>query len=288
VSGPAVQRAVQRCLAESGPDGLLPAGAGSGPAPGGVTVAGIGTTAGRALGGSLLRSALTAAGLDPVRTEAFDDPAALVADPRWQLALVLSPWKQQVGSCADSLSPSAQETGVIDTLVRHATGTRGVNTNAWAAQAALETLMGGLRPDRVLVLGAGGSSYSVALAARRAWPGVELLGTARDPDALARWAAVTGATAVAPADLVGHVGAEGPALMVNTTTWGETDASESSPFSFPFDDLTAPGNRFFDLNNRMSSLQGAALAAGMSVMSGTFMQRVTNACRVALLQRVAR
>ena len=66
--------------------------------------------------------------------------------------------------------------------------------------------------------------------------------------------------------------------------WGETDASETGDFAFPFERLAAPGNGFFDLNNRTSSLQTAALQAGMNVMSGTFMQRVTNACRAALLK----
>ncbi|MDX6328221.1 MAG: shikimate dehydrogenase, partial [Streptomycetaceae bacterium] len=75
-----------------------------------------------------------------------------------------------------------------------------------------------------------------------------------------------------------------PSLIINTTTWGETDASEAGEFAFPFEGLAAPGNGFFDLNNRTSSLQATALRAGMNVMSGTFMQRVTNACRAALLK----
>jgi shikimate dehydrogenase len=71
-------------------------------------------------------------------------------------------------------------------------------------------------------------------------------------------------------------------LLINTTTWGETDASEEAPLMFDFPRLLSPGNQFFDLNNRVSALQTSALHAGMNVMSGTFMQRATNACRAAL------
>ncbi|MGW4800312.1 hypothetical protein ACWEPC_48645, partial [Nonomuraea sp. NPDC004297] len=110
-----------------------------------------------------------------------------------------------------------------------------------------------------------------------------LAGSARDAAALAAWAGEYDADAVAPADL------DRPAdLIVNTTTWGETEDSERHPFAFPFEAIAAPGGRLFDLNNRTSALQGLALRAGMSVMSGTYMQRVTNACRAALVRARAK
>jgi shikimate dehydrogenase len=273
--------AVQHCCDEAG----LAAVAQPAP-PAGVTIAGIGTTAQRALQGSLLRDALAAAHVDLARTQAFADPAGLAAHADWNLALVLSPWKQKIADCADAVTRSAEITGVIDTLVRHRAGTLGINTNCWAAQAAMEIVMGGTTPTVVLILGSGGSSNSIALAAQRAWPGVRLVGSARNPSALADWASSFGASAVAPTDLTAYLDGSPPHLIVNTTTWGETDESESDQLAFPFHDLTSPGNRFFDLNNRISALQTHALKAGMSVMAGTFMQRVTNACRAALLAEV--
>ena len=74
-----------------------------------------------------------------------------------------------------------------------------------------------------------------------------------------------------------------PDVVVNTTTWGETDASEADPFGVRHRELLAPGVRFFDLNNRVGSLPLQALQAGCTVMSGALMQRVTNASRAALL-----
>ncbi|NKY34516.1 hypothetical protein HGA13_15750 [Nocardia speluncae] len=249
-----------------------------------AVIAGIGTTAPRALHGTLLLDALTAHDIEITDSVVFPDPAALLADSNWDLALVLSPWKQEVAGLIHAHTGSAARTGVVDTLLRSGELTTGVNTNSWAAQAAMETVLGGRTPSSVLVLGAGGSSNSVALACRRAWPGAQLIGSARDATALASWAAGFGAEPVAPDGLKARFAEAAPALVVNTTTWGETDESEQQPFVFDFGELTAPGNSYFDLNNRVSALQTAALRAGMNVMSGTFMQRVTNACRAALLQ----
>jgi len=272
-----IDNAVEHCVAEL--RGTGPAMSGSGPA----TVAGIGTTAPHALKGALLLQAMARAGVDLASTVPYDDPAALLADPQWDLALVLSPWKQTVAAQLDAFTDSASRTGVVDTIIRGASGPIGVNTNSWAAQAAMETVMGGRAPASVLVLGSGGSSNSVALGVRRAWPDTRLIGSARNPAALGEWAKRFGAASIRPSDLAGHRGVSS-SLIVNTTTWGETTASEESPFMVEINDLLAPGNGYFDLNNRISSLQTAALDAGCNVMSGTFMQRVTNACRAALLK----
>jgi shikimate dehydrogenase len=273
------RRAVNRCQEESG---LRAPEEGSVRPP--AVIAGIGTTAAHALQGRLLLDALAREHVELGRAMPFGDPEALIANTGWDLALVLSPWKKAVAERMDSLTISATATGVIDTIVRDCGRSVGVNTNCWAAQAAMETVMGGRSPDSVLILGSGGSSNSVALAARRAWPHVRLAGSARNSAALAEWALRFGADGIAPADLLGEFGAAPPSLIINTTTWGETDASEAGEFAFSFEELAKPGNGFFDLNNRTSSLQTAALQAGMNVMSGTFMQRVTNACRAALLK----
>lgn len=283
-----LRKAVRQCLDEVRRGGAGPDTA-TGTCGGSLAViAGIGTTAAGALRGELLLDALTARDVELADTVHHPDPAALLADRSWQLALVLSPWKQRVADRLEVLTTSASRTTVVDTVVRGAGGPVGVNTNSWAAQAAMETVLGGRTPADVLILGAGGSANSVALGCRRAWPGARLLGSARDGAALDRWAARFGAEAVAPSDLKALCAEQTPALIVNTTTWGETEDSENSPFAFDFAEITRPGNCYFDLNNRVSTLQTTALRAGMNVMSGTFMQRVTNACRAALLDASAR
>lgn len=275
--GPAtIRAAVVQCI-----DEVRSVTSGSGSSDPAV-IAGIGTTAAHALKGRLLHDALLAERVELAGTVHFDNPVELLGDSRWSLALVLSPWKQEVAPAIPTLTPSAAQTGVVDTVVRGSEGAVGVNTNSWASQAAMETLMGGRTPKSVLILGSGGSSNSVALACRRAWPQVRLIGSARNAEALSKWAQRFSAECCGPAALAELLRDEPPSLLVNTTTWGETDASEAAPFAFEFGRLTSPGNQFFDLNNRVSALQTSALQAGMNVMSGTFMQRATNACRAAL------
>ncbi|MGW1741277.1 hypothetical protein ACWCPQ_21015 [Nocardia sp. NPDC001965] len=283
-----LRNAVRHCLDEVRRDGTA-ASTSTGTCGGSLAViAGIGTTAAGALRGALLLDALAARDVELADTVHHPDPAALLADRSWDLALVLSPWKQEIAKQLTTRTGSAERTAVVDTVVRGAGGPIGVNTNSWAAQAAMETVLGGRAPAEILILGAGGSSNSVALGCRRAWPGARLLGSARNADALAAWADRFGAEAVAPSELKALCAERSPALVVNTTTWGETEDSEGRPFAFDFAELTRPGNCYFDLNNRVSTLQITALRAGMNVMSGTFMQRVTNACRAALLDASAR
>jgi shikimate dehydrogenase len=76
-------------------------------------------------------------------------------------------------------------------------------------------------------------------------------------------------------------------LVVNTTTWGETEASEAEPLGLALVGVLAPGVRLFDLNNRVGALPVEALTAGCVVASGSIMQRVTNASRAALLAYAA-
>lgn len=254
------------------------------PAPTAPVVAGIGTTASRALAGSLLADAFAAEGIEPAGSLPFTDPDPLLADPSWSLALVLSPWKIELASRLPVLTASAARIAAADTLVRTADGVLGVNTNTWAAQAAMQVLLPGVPPRQVLILGSGGSARSVAAAVRRAWPETELFGSARNAEALAGWTSSCDATAVTPEGAA----ALAPTLVVNTTTWGETAESEHRPFAFDTARILAPGRYLFDLNNRTSALQTTALTAGMSVMSGTLMQRVTNTCRARLLRELSR
>lgn len=155
-------------------------------------------------------------------------------------------------------------------LVSHCGGSR-------AAQSALEFLLGGAEPESVLLLGSGASARSVPLAVRRAGPECQILVAARSFE---------GAEALArefPGLAVYEPGSAWLDVVVNTTTWGETEASEAEPMGIDLDGVFQPGCAFFDLNNRVGSLPLQALQAGCAVISGAVMQRVTNASRAALV-----
>ncbi|MDT3439542.1 MULTISPECIES: hypothetical protein [unclassified Pseudofrankia] len=290
--------------AELGPLGVRTDGAHVGAAgvPGPtVGIGAIGTTAPHAVGSPMLARAVTAAGLTLGTARPFADPDALVADPGWTLGVVLSPWKRDVAARLGRLSPSAATTGVVDTVLRppaawapgapagtqpSGAGPIGVNTNSWAAQAVLELLAAGRVPASIVLLGAGASARSVALAVRRVWPVARLLVSARSTAGAAELAGLAGADAVAPVDLADALAGRPPTILINSTTWGETPESEAHPFPFPTELLLGPGGAFFDLNNRLSELQGRALAAGATVSSGTLMQRATHASRAAAVRAV--
>lgn len=260
--------------------GSPPVEAGGGQHP--VGIAAIGTTAERAVKGELLPLAIRAAGYIPGGATAWSTPDELFADPGWTLGVVLSPWKRDIGARCERLAHSARTTGVIDTVLRSGLGTVGFNTNTWAAQTALEVLAGGRTPARVLLVGAGASARSVAQAVSRAWPQAELVVAARSASqaaALADQFPVRLASMLDPAELRDG----GCQVVVNATTWGETDASEQEPFGVDLGGILVAGVRLFDLNNRIGSLATQALAAGCVVQVGGLMQRVTNACRAALL-----
>ncbi len=284
MAAPLVSRGAQRFVdAEVAPLGLV-AGPGPSTGPGaedaprrGVAVAGIGTTASKAVRGALLAEALADRGYAVSSATPHASPAELMADPTWQLGVVLSPWKRDIGAHCDHLAPSAKKTGVVDTILRTGAGTVGFNTNTWAAQSALEFLLGGATPKNVLLLGSGASARSVALAVRRAWPECQILVAARS---------LEGAEALAsefPGLAAREVSSGSPDVVVNTTTWGETEPSEAEPMGIDLDGVFQPGCAFFDLNNRVGSLPLQALQAGCAVISGAVMQRVTNASRAALM-----
>jgi hypothetical protein len=129
-------------------EGVPGEGGHSGLALAGVVIAGIGTTAPKAVRGALLAEALEALGYRVASATAHGSPAELMADRSWQLGVVLSPWKRDVGAHCDRLAPSAARTGVVDTVLRTPAGTVGFNTNTWASLSALELLFGGDRAPR--------------------------------------------------------------------------------------------------------------------------------------------
>ena len=274
--------------AEVGPLDLASTdGPGSGLALAGVAIAGIGTTAPKAVRGALLAEALEALGYPVASATPYGSPAELMADRSWQLGVVLSPWKRDVGAHCDRLAPSAALTGVVDTVLRTPVGTFGFNTNTWASLSALELLLGGTEPQGILILGSGASARSVALAARRGWPACPITVSARSVEAaLALARQFPGVAVAGPGG--GEVPAEpAPDVVVNTTTWGETEASEAEPLGIDLDGVLRAGARVFDLNNRVGALPVQALSSGCAVLSGGLMQRVTNASRAALLAYAA-
>jgi shikimate dehydrogenase len=242
-------------------------------------IAAIGTTADKAVKGELLAQALLDRGFERRLASSWKTPEELVGDPHWQLGVVLSPWKRTIGEHCDLLAESAAACGVVDTLLRTEAGLVGFNTNTWAAQSALEVLTGNVPPETALLLGSGASVRSVVLAMRRKWPGCEVFVAARSSASSQDLSATFGLR------ILGEVEdtKSGWDLVVNTTTWGETEISEEEPFAISVEGIFHPGGRFFDLNNRISSLQHQALSSGCAVVSGGVMQRVTNACRAALL-----
>jgi shikimate dehydrogenase len=239
-------------------------------------LAAVGTLAADSLTSPLLSRRLAAAGVAPAGQRPHPDPEALLADPTWSLALVLSPFKQAVPALCGRLTRAAQATGVVDTLVRREGAVVGVNTNAQAAASALGLLTGGSAPERALIAGTGASARSVAIGLRRLFPAAPIGFVGRSAARAEQVVADLGL-----GEVVGAPAGYGADLVVNTTTVGQNDDATDLAF-----DLAAgfgPGVRFMDLNNRVSALQAAAVAAGCVTMSGVCMQLVTNALRVALL-----
>ncbi len=240
-------------------------------------IAAIGTLAPKALGSPLLRDRLATAGIVAGAGVPHDRPAALLADPAWALALVLSPFKRELPALCERLTPAAAATGVVDTLLRVSGVLVGVNSNVYAASAAIQHLVGGSAPRRALIAGTGASARSVAVGLRKVYPWVELGFVGRSSERAAAAVAELGAgtVVVAPADF-------GSDLVVNATTVGESD--DAAELAFDLGDALVPGVRYLDLNNRTSALQTAALSRGCITSSGIVMQILTNALRIALLQ----
>lgn len=249
---------------------------------GSVRFAGLGTVAQQLIESAGFTALMDAAGVSVSTTGPLGDPQALLLEPTWDVALVFSPWKEAVAALTAELTPAAQATMAVDTLVRVGgpPHTVGINTTCWAVQTALEASCAGTVPPSALILGAGASARSAARAVRQAWgTQIELSVAARNVSAAAEVGRQFDARVVEPAGLA----ADPPvALVVNATTWGETAASEAVPFAFPIDAVFRRGQRFLDLNTRASWLQLRALELGATVTSGKVTREVNNACRAAL------
>ena len=240
-----------------------------------VNVAAAGTLAAATVANPLLDAACLAAGVSIGSRAAHADLDRLLADPGWDLALIVSPFKARAARCCGRLAPRAAATGVVDTLVRTGDQITGYNTNspAWAAAAA--RLMGAATPARILVVGSGATARSVTFAALRAFPQARVGVAARSPASAAALVSEHPGS-----EYVADPGGFAPDLIAHVTTAGEQD--DEHPLDVPLAGALQPGTRVFDLTNRLSALQRQALAAGCVVMSGNLMQLLTNALRAAL------
>jgi shikimate dehydrogenase len=139
-----------------------------------LQVAAVGTLAEASVDSPLLDAACQAAGIRIGGRTARADLGGLLADPDWDLALVLSPFKSHAARWCDRLAPRAAATGVVDTLVRAGGEVAGYNTNSHAWAAAAAQLMGTDVPARILVVGSGATARSVTFGALRAFPGARV------------------------------------------------------------------------------------------------------------------
>ncbi len=243
-----------------------------------LRMAGLGTVAHRVLQSPGFRLAMD--GVDFEIVAPHETPTDLVADDAWDMALVFSPHKRTTAELVGQLAPTAEATGVVDTLIRFGPEVHGFNTTSWAAQVVLEQFCGDAAPPSVLLLGAGASARSVLAAVRRSWgDATEVTVTGRSAASLQMFGDVRAVSADAAGD-------ERPSLLVNCTAWGETPDSEQTAFELPFAEFLRPGLRFLDLNNRVSALQGQALSAGAQVMTGIAIRDANNVCRAALAGHV--
>jgi shikimate dehydrogenase len=249
-----------------------------------VRFAGIGTVAHRTMSSAGFAALIHGAG---VRFEILDEaasPTELLNDSSWDIALVFSPWKEELARNLPELTVAARSTAAVDTVVRHGPDALGININTWAMQATLEAACAGNTPKSVAILGSGASAGSVAYAVRRAWgSSVTLTFSARNNERAELLATSFTARSVRAAELE----ASRPSVVVNCTTWGETSESESTNFFVPLERILGAGRIFVDLNNRASSLQAAALGCGAQVISGVAIRDINNACRSALAAQLS-
>lgn len=249
--------------------------------PGVPCIAGIGTVAHEAVRSPLLSRQLDRAGVEAWTTLYADGPEDLWADQSWDLAMVLSPHKQDVVARCHALTPAARATGVVDTLRRSDATVLGCNTNSAAAAAAVSMLVGRDEPGRVLIGGTGASTRSLVVGLRSRFPTASIGVWGRSSTGLAQ---VTGQWP--DVDAVLDPGGWEADVVVNATTVGQS--AGELPAGFALLHALGPGVRFFDLNNRSGPLQHVAVAAGCVTIAGVMMQQVTNALRVSLLVGPAR
>jgi len=78
---------------------------------------------------------------------------------------ITHPCKRHVVPYVDELSPEAEATGAVNTVVFGDGGTFGHNTDVLGFRRGMETGLPDVRPDKVIVIGAGGAGAAVAYVA---------------------------------------------------------------------------------------------------------------------------
>jgi shikimate dehydrogenase len=185
---------------------------------------------------------------------------------------VTMPDKEAAAACADSLTPDAELLGAVNCIVNIDGHLVGHNTDGAGFVAALDAELqfdpSGLR---CVVLGAGGSARSIALALVRA-SADEVVIVNRTSERADKAVALLGAVgrAVAPADA--HDVLRSADLIVNATSVGMGDPSDDD---VPFDiSLIHSGQVVVDIVYRplrtplliAAAAQGASTANGVSML----------------------
>lgn len=238
------------------------------------TLTAVGSVAAKALESPLLKEHFAERCLERKSLGPCASVEELSGREDWSLALILSPYKQTVGAMCDFLTPSAEKTGVVDTLLRGGDSRLyGVNTNVFGAMHAIGFLLGGAEPERCLILGTGATSRSCVVALRDLFEAPQIGVKGRNLEGTFSFASSFSLMVV---DDIKHYE---PDLIINATTVGETT---DATLDYPVEDALKMGTRFFDLNNRTSGLQTTALSRGCVTISGIIMQRLVNTLRAYL------
>lgn len=189
---------------------------------------------------------------------------------------VTIPHKEAVPPLLDGLTPLAAEIGAVNTLFLEKGRVMGDNTDAdgfmadlnrWAEDVGRRWVQG----SQVLMLGAGGASRAAAYALCRAgWTVTLAARRLEQADELAGWLGerrLAGQARAVVLDAEG-LGAEKPALILNTTPLGMGDRAADSPWprgvAFP------AGVAVYDMiyYPRETTLIRQARAAGLSATGG--------------------
>ena len=244
--------------------------------PGLISLAAIGTLANARLADGPLLATFKEGGLDVNEVRTFQSPIEMVADPEWQLAVVLSPFKRKIVRYCDALSERTLLTGAADTLVRDNRQIIGYNVNSYAIQQALVDLQMLRNSDNVVILGSGGVAASTlaAIASIGVETNVGVLARSRERgvDLISRMK--IGRIIESAKDF-------GATLVINATTVGECD--DCDVLEMELGDIFHPGVRLLDANNRLSGLQRLAIESGALVLGGSYLRQVNNVLRVALV-----
>ena len=239
----------------------------------GVAVAAVGRMAEKVM--RELADSLSDRGLLVADTIASPDPNALLSDPTWHLAAVVSPYKRDIVAACARLGPRALQTQVVDTLVRRSGQVTGVNVNSFAIQAACMPWLR-MMPSRVMIVGTGATARSAVLGLAAVWPQADIGVAGRDPSRAASLIRQVGMGRV-----IEDIEQFSPVLVVHTTTVGECDDRQTLEISMKL----TPEMVVLDLNSRPTALQQQALTAGCLTMGGAGVQVLTNLMRCALFSQ---